>query len=127
MAKRRGPNPPRPSPPRGNKKGAKNFGGYKTQDVEEFAKHAQEVKSLASGRDIVERKNPPREKRPPAFDRQQLQVVRSWVKSRPLEPLSPAAAMIAYPRMWTTKRGRYCKFKSPSAGAYGIIRSRPTF
>ena len=107
--------------------GRKDFGGYKAQDVGEFAAHASEVRDITAGRDFVEAPAVNPEKRPAPFDRQQLEVVRAWVKSRPLEPNNPASARIAYPRMWTTKRGRYTKFKLPGAGIYGIVRSRPTF
>ena len=68
-----------------------------------------------------------RERRPAPFDREELQVVRSWVHSRPLEASSPAAALVPYPRMWSTKRGRYSKFQVPGMGAFGLIRARPTF
>lgn len=107
----------------------KDFGGYSAQDVEEFAAHAAQIKKLASGEDIVETaaKVDATEKRPAAFDRDQLQVVRSWTRSRPLEPTHPASALIEYPRMWTTNRGRYAKFSLPGSGSYGILRARPTF
>ena len=111
----------------GRRQTRKDFGGYKAQDVGEFAAHASEVKDITAGRDFVEPAGSGHEKRPAAFDRQQLEVVRAWVKSRPLEPTAPAPARIPYPRMWTTKRGRYSKFKLPGAGVYGIVRSRPTF
>jgi hypothetical protein len=107
--------------------GGKSFGGYKRQDVAEFTEHADEVKEVQRGRDIVEAKNPERESRPAPFDRKELQVVRSWARGRPLEPTSPAATMIPYPRMWSSKRGRYSKFKLPGAGSYGLVRARPTF
>ena len=124
--KKKAPSPKPPSPKlrrdakkgvpgrtRGKKKKEKFFGGYKMQNLEEFEKHTEEVKTLARGKDIVEGLTSKAEQRPPAFDRQELQVVRSWLQRRPLEPTHPAAAMIAYPRMWTTKRGRYCKFRAP--------------
>jgi hypothetical protein len=132
MSKRRPPSP-HPPAPGGGSKGASsrnptgNFQGYTRQDPSEFRDHANEIKALATGTDFVERKDADPEKRPPAFDRQELQVVRSWVKRRPLEPNSPAAAMVPYPRMWTTKRGRYAKFRVSGTGAYGLIRCRPTF
>ena len=82
---------------------------------------------VAKGQDIVEGLTPDREKRAAPFDRKGLQEVRSWTRSRPLEPTSPAAALVEYPRMWTTKRGRYSKFRIPGAGTYGLLRARPTF
>lgn len=119
-----------PAPAAGTSRGApspRSFGGYKKQDAGEFTEHAEEIKQLAKGHDIVEGPTHDREKRPAAFDRKGLQVVRSWSRSRPLEPTSPAAALVEYPRMWTTKRGRYAKFRIPGAGTYGILRARPTF
>lgn len=118
---------PLPPVPQGRGGRQTSFGGYKKQDASEFADHADEVRSLAGGRDFVERPSAEHEKRPAPFDRQELQVVRSWTKRRPLEPTAPASAMVDYPRMWSTKRGRYSKFKIPGAGAYGLLRSRPTW
>jgi hypothetical protein len=119
---------PRPGALRPGSK-APTFGGYKKQDAGEFAQHAQQVKDVAGGRDIVESAVPEnrRERRPAPFDREELQVVRSWVHNRPLEATSPAAAMVPYPRMWSTKRGRYSKFQVPGMGAFGLVRARPTF
>ena len=107
--------PPAPVP--GNK------GKPKTAGTE---KHAQEVKALARGKSIVEPASEA-EKRPAAFDGQDLLVVRSWLTRRPLEPKPTAPALVQYPRLWTTKRGRYCKFKAPGAGTYALLRARPTF
>ena len=90
------------------------------------ARHADEVKAVARGADIVEA-TAAAEKRPPAFDRQELLVVRSWLQRRPLEPTQPATALVQYPRMWNTKRGRYCKFRAAGAGAYALLRARATF
>ena len=95
--------------------------------VAETQEHANEIRALVRGTDFVDSPNPDREKRPAPFDRKELQVVRSWAKRRPLEPTGPAPALIPYPRMWTTNRGRYCKFKAPGAAAYALIRARPTF
>ncbi len=101
--------------------------GYKAQEIEEFSDHAKKVKHLHEGNDVVEKRPPNQETRPAPFDRKELQVVRSWVKRRPLEPTHPASAMVEYPRMWTSKRGRYSKFSLPGTGAYGLLRARPTF
>ncbi len=107
--------------------GQKNKRKKKGDQAAEVEAHAKEVREVARGRDIVE-KNEATEKRPPAFDRKELMVVRSWLERRPLEPSPNATAMVQYPRMWNTKRGRYCKFKAPGAGGiYGILRARPTF
>jgi len=128
MAKgKKGAKGPMPPPPKKGKSKKKTFGGYRVQDAGEFAEHADEVKGVTGGRDIVDVDTDDREKRPAAFDRKELQVVRSWARSRPLEPTSPAAAMVPYPRTWTTKRGRYSKFRLPGAGVYGLLRARPTF
>src|SRR5688572_19476626 len=127
MAKRSGPKGLAPPSGRGGVgKGGdkkKDFGGYKTQDVGEFANHAGEIKDLVAGKDFVEGQHTKRETRPAPFDRRELEVVRSWVQSRPLEPNKPASALISYPRMWTTNRGRYTKFRLPGAGVYGLVRS----
>lgn len=131
MNKRRPPSPHPPPPNRrkgaSSRKPAQSFQGYTKQDLSDFRDHANEIRALSTGTDFVERRDHNPEKRPAPFDRKELQVVRSWVKSRPLEVNSPAAAMVPYPRMWTTKRGRYSKFRVSTAGAYGLIRCRPTF
>lgn len=91
--------------------------------------HAKEVREVIRGRDIVDRqgKEPAGERRPAAFQRIDMIVVRTWLRQRPLEPAISATALVAFPRMWTTRRGRYCKFNAPGAGAYGLIRARPSF
>lgn len=92
--------------------------------------HAREVREVIRGRDIVERtltEAGVRERRPAAFERIDMIVVRNWLRQRPLEPLISATALVAFPRMWTTRRGRYCKFNAPGAGAYGLVRARPSF
>ena len=88
--------------------------------------HAQEVKAVAGGKSVVEQIMDA-ERRPPAFDRKELMVVRSWKDQQPLESSKAATAMVQYPRLWTTKRGRYCKFRAPGAGCYALLRARPTF
>jgi hypothetical protein len=93
----------------------------------ETEKHAKEVREVARGRDIVDRSLLAREVRPPLFKNQDMLLVRSWMMRRPLEPTSPAAALVHFPRMWSTKRGRYCRFQAPGAGVYGLLRARPTF
>ena len=107
-----------PSPP----SGAKGKAGKHA----ETAGHAKEIKEVAGGRSIVEPKADS-EKRPAAFESPDLLVVRSWLQRRPLEPKPTAPALVQYPRLWNTKRGRYCKFKAPGAGTYAILRARPTF
>lgn len=118
---------PMPPPPMTGKSKKKTFGGYPVQNIGEFAEHADEVIDIAAGRDIVDAEARDREKRPSAFDRKGLQKIRSWTRGRPLEPNSPAATMVPYPRTWTTKRGRYSRFRLPGAGIYGLLRARPTF
>lgn len=89
--------------------------------------HAREVREVVRGRDIVEKKPVLGERRPAPFDRKELMVVRNWLRDRPLEPAPNATALVQYPRLWATKRGRYCKFQAPGAGVYGLLRARPTF
>ena len=111
--------------PGGKKKNAKKKA---TEDTEA---HAKLVREITRGKDIVDRpdsgKEPPRERRPAAFQRIDMIVVRQWLRQRPLEPPISATALVAFPRMWTTRRGRYCKFNAPGAGAYGLVRARPSF
>lgn len=104
-------------------------GGQKQGGKEDTEEHAKEVKAVMGGQDIVESaaSGTEVEKRPAAFESDQMKVVRSWLDSRPLEPKTAATAMVPYPRNWNSKRGRYCKFKAPGAGVYGILRARPTF
>ncbi len=107
----------------------KPHGGQKPGGVRgkvDTSKHAEEVRSVRRGRDIVEQ-SATRAGKPPAFDRKELLVARSWFERRPLETGTLAAPLIRYPRMWATKRGRYCKFKAPGAGVYGLLRARSTF
>ncbi|OGQ77765.1 MAG: hypothetical protein A2289_18955 [Deltaproteobacteria bacterium RIFOXYA12_FULL_58_15] len=127
----KGPLPPSPRTNRDGRQGGGASGGggggtKKGKDKNETAAHAREIREIARGRDIVE-KMAAMEKRPAAFDRKELMVVRSWMDKRPLEPKTAATAMIDFPRMWSTKRGRYCKFRAPGAGVYGLLRARPTF
>ncbi|MEM6732364.1 MAG: hypothetical protein AAF658_12465 [Myxococcota bacterium] len=110
---------------RGARHGGRQGGG----SPEETEAHAKEVKALMRGQDIVEGATQADlvEQTPAAFDGSKMKVVRSWMNSRPLEPVKQATTMVPYPRSWNTKRGRYCKFKAPGAGVYGILRARPTF
>ncbi|MEO1482881.1 MAG: hypothetical protein AAFU77_12305 [Myxococcota bacterium] len=104
--------------------------GSQRQNREDFEAHAAEVKEVMRGKDVVESAvgaGTPVERAPAAFDGAKMNVVRSWLDSRPLEPKVSATTRIPYPRNWNTRRGRYCKFKAPGAGVYGILRARPTF
>ncbi|MBI5508952.1 MAG: hypothetical protein HY903_09380 [Deltaproteobacteria bacterium] len=92
----------------------------------ETERHAAEVKATARGLSTLI-KSGDAEKRPPAFDSQDLLVVRSWCERRPIEPQSAASALVRFPRLWSTKRGRYCRFRAPGAGAIALLRARPTF
>lgn len=103
------------------------FPGYRAQKADEFERHAAEVKAQQRGRSSVDSATEDREHRPAPFDRKELMAVRSWILTRPLEPTSPAAALVRYPRLWTTKRGRYARFRVPGAGIYALLRARPTF
>ncbi len=111
-------------------------GGKKKDDKKKKATadteaHAKLVREVIRGKDIVDKPHtshePSRERRPAAFHRIDMIVVRTWLRHRPLEPPLSATALVAFPRMWTTKRGRYCKFNAPGAGAYGLVRARPSF
>ncbi len=99
----------------------------------EIRRHAEEIRAQNAGKDTLEKgagavaAPTGREAKPPGFDHRELLVVRAWLKRRPLETAPAAAALIQYPRLWATKRGRYCKFKAPGAGVYGLLRARPTF
>ena len=62
----------------------------------------------------------------PGFESRDVLVVRAWLVRRSVEPAPQAAALIKFPRMWSTKRGRYCNFSTPGA-TFGLMRARPTF
>jgi hypothetical protein len=118
---------PHPPPPRG--------GGWlgvapklgSQQKVADTQAHAQEVRDVLAGRNIVEHDPATRERQLAAFHAPEMLVVRSWMSRRPLEGPVAAAALVAFPRLWTTERGRYCRFVAPGAGRYGLVRARPTF
>jgi len=119
------PMPPRPG--RGGRPASAGGGKAANPRLAETAAHAQEVREIGRGRDIVERPGANVEQKPAAFANPGMLVVRSWLQRRPLESAAPAAALVHYPRLWTTKRGRYCRFSAPGAGSYGLVRARPTF
>lgn len=97
--------------------------------------HADEVRGVQGGQDIVEKDTLRRSRRrapaspPPqgVFSTQQFVEVKEWLRARPANVVAPTAPVIAFPRMWSTRRGRYCKFKSPGASGYGLMRARATF
>lgn len=131
MTQGRKPPPSRGVPTRGGKgalagKGKGAAGGKDKPKHPETQKHAQEVKAVMRGLDIVD-KGLEQEHKPAAFQNSDMLVVRSWMNRRPLEPKRDAAAMVQFPRMWSTRRGRYCRFVAPGAGSYGILRARPSF
>ncbi len=99
----------------------------KKKDRSETEKHAKEVREVIRGKDIVERPAAAHERLPPTFDTQDLMAVRSWMKQRPFESNVSAAALVHFPRQWSTRRGRYCRFQAPGAGVYGVLRARPSF
>lgn len=121
--------PPGGKPPPRGQGGGKNGPKSKGKNKSDTEAHAKEVREVIKGKDTLERPIPPelRERKPAAFNRIDMIVVRGWLRNRPLEPPISATAMVAFPRMWTTKRGRYCKFNAPGAGAYGLVRARPSF
>jgi hypothetical protein len=99
--------------------------------------HAKEVRSVLQGQDIVERtpqgSQAPSEQgtaptpKDTTAEKSAIMSVKKWMKERPIDVPAPAPPMIQYPRMWASRRGRYCKFKAPGAGTYGLIRARPTY
>ncbi len=101
--------------------------GITQAKLSDTERHAEEIKAVARGKSIVEKSRFQTAKKPPAFDREQLMAVRAWLQIRPFEANPTASPLVKYPRMWTTKRGRYCRFRSPAAGVYGLLRARPTF
>lgn len=124
--KERRPKPP-PRPPRGvSARGAKGTGPADESKHPETKKHAEEVQAVMRGLDIVEA-GTDREQNPAAFKNPDMLVVRSWMNRRPLEPTRDAAALVRFPRLWSTRRGRYCRFVAPGAGTYALLRARPSF
>ncbi len=129
------PTTPKPPAPRAGRKGGRKAGARDLRDRgtpgdpprPDTRAHAREVREVVGGRDIVERSVRPREEVAAAFRAPEMLVVRSWLGRLPLEPALPPSALVAFPRMWTTRRGRYCRFASPGAGAYALLRARPTF
>lgn len=118
-------------PPKGGKPQQRRDLKKKKVDVlAETEAHAKEVREVIRGRDIVERPISAklhREKKPAGFARADILVVRTWLSQRPLESPISATALVAFPRMWSTRRGRYCRFNAPGAGAYGLVRARASF
>ena len=118
---------PRPPAPRGGAwlGAAPKLGAQ--QKVADTEAHAQEVRDVLGGRNIVEHDAAVRERQLAAFHSPDMLVVRSWMSRRAIEGPVPAAALVAFPRLWNTARGRYCRFVAPGAGKYGLVRARPTF
>jgi hypothetical protein len=116
-----------PGSGKGKGKGAGKKKDKKSATKSEVEKHAKEVREVIRGRDIVERPTDGSERVAPTFGGSDLLVVRSWMKGRPFEPRLEAAALVHFPRQWSTRRGRYCRFQAPGAGSYGLLRARPTF
>lgn len=123
-ARHDGPGGPRPPPPAPAGRKARGAGGREHTGPGEHAREGREPRRGGGG---VERHPITREQRLAVFHTPEMLVVRSWLARRPLEPAVPAAALIAFPRDWTTRRGRYCRFAAPGAGVYGLLRARPTF
>jgi len=99
------------------------------------AQHASEVLNISRGQDIVEyetlKRSPPSVLRNKPvvgkFSSEEFVEMKRWLGQQPVDAPAPTSPMISYPRMWSTRRGRYCKFKSPGAGSYGLLRARATF
>jgi len=116
MARGTGPTPPPPA-----RQGRSGLGQGATQA------HAREVAAVAAGRDAVVPAPRTRDERLGAFHGPAMLVVRSWLERRPVDAPQAPATLVAFPRLWTTQRGRYCRFVAPGAGVYGLVRARPTF
>lgn len=126
----------KPPPDKGATRKGKDAKGKKTGaiDPKETEAHAQEVREVIRGRDIVE---PARAKSraanaaapvvPAPFEQRDLMAVRQWLGSRPLEPAPNATVLVHFPRLWATNRGRYAKFRAQGIGEYGLVRARPSF
>jgi len=115
---------PTPPPPGGEqRRGRSGLAQGATQA------HAREVVDVTAGRDAVVPSPRSRDERLGAFAGPAMLVVRAWLERRPVDaPPAPTPAMlVAFPRLWTTRRGRYCRFVAPGAGVYGLVRARPTF
>ena len=97
--------------------------------------HASEVLNVSAGQDIVEtetlKRSPPSARRNKPvqgkFSEEGFVEIKRWLGQQPADAPAPTSPMIQYPRMWSTNRGRYCKFKAPGAGTYGLLRARATF
>lgn len=98
---------------------------HKGQSKDDTAAHAAQVRAVLKGQDSVDWQPTAPVASAAGLNRDQVVAVRSNHSQRPLEP-SGAGALVAFPRKWSQKRGRYCKFRAPGAGSYGIVRARPT-
>jgi hypothetical protein len=88
----------------------------------------EEYFAVSEGFDAVECSPENGEKVGKAFNGGALIAAKSWLKGRPGEPVANAAAVIKFPRMWSTQRGRYSRFKVPGGkGVYGLLRARPSY
>jgi len=128
------PQRPAPPPPRSQSQRARDLAPYTRikplrheEILRETEEHAKQVRAVLRGKDGELEWQEHHEAPPPAFEREDMLVVRNWLKRRPVEAPPQAAALIKFPRMWATKRGRYCRFVAPGAGSYGLLRARPTF
>ena len=103
-------------------------GLLKPPDKSLTRQHAAEVRRITHGEDVVDDlHSEPARRQPKELSRKEMVVVKSWVQHQPLVDTGSTPAMIEYPRMWNTRRGRYCKFRVPGAGTYGLLRARSTF
>ena len=124
---------PRPLPPLQRPTGGRDVGisrGFDKEDKALTKGHAEEMRAIARGHNTLERSSAkPNNDNNEFFAKPtELLKVRSWVQNRPVDSASPPqAALVAFPRLWTTNRGRYCRFQAPGAGSYGILRARPSF
>jgi hypothetical protein len=125
---------PQPTPPRTRSQRARDLAPYtkmrplRREDLlKETEDHAKQVRAILRGQDGQLEWHEQNAERPPGFESQDMLVVRAWLTRRSVEAPPQAAALIKFPRMWSTKRGRYCNFSTPGAGSYGLMRARPSF
>ena len=90
--------------------------------------HLHEVLAQASGVDIVEETRGATRRRAMVFEalRGASQTFQEWNDQRPFEVVD-ATPMVEFPRDWSSKHGRYCRFHAAAEGTYGVLRARREF
>ena len=112
-------------------------GKFRQFDASITQRHAAIVKNVYSGGDIVENINKEKKhsssiQQKTGLENKELLFINSWfnreIKSSSSYATKPVTnPIISYPKMWNTNRGRYCLFKAPCAGHYGLLRARVTY